>query len=62
MVKDDPATLYIYPEATDIRAVARAVKARQPLPDGGLYWNASCLKDIHVPEFWPEETLGPLLA
>lgn len=62
MVKADPATLYIYPEAADIGAVARAVKARQPLRDAGLYWNASCLKDIHVPEFWPEETLGPLLA
>ena len=62
MVKDDPATVYSYPEAADIEAVARAVKARQPMSGAGLYWNASCLKDIHTPEFWPEETLGPLLA
>ncbi len=62
MVKDDPATLYIYPEAADIEAIARAVKARQPLSGPGLYWNASCLKEIRSPEFWPEETLGPLLA
>jgi hypothetical protein len=62
MVKDDPTTLYIYPESADIEAVARTVKARQTLSHAGLYWNASCLKDIHFPEFWPQETLGPLLA
>jgi hypothetical protein len=27
MVKDDPTTLYIYPEAADIEAVTQAVKA-----------------------------------
>jgi hypothetical protein len=62
MVRDDPTTLYIYPEATDIEAVARAVKAGQPLSTAGLHWNASCLNDIHSPKFWTQETLGPLLA
>jgi hypothetical protein len=62
MVKDDPTTLYIYPDADDIRAVARAVAAGRPLPNAGLYWNASCLNEIHTPKFWPKETLGPILA
>ena len=62
MVKDDPTTLYIYPDAADIDAVARAVKAGRPLSRAGLYWNASCLKEIHSPKFWPNKTLGPILA
>ncbi|MGH7226245.1 MAG: hypothetical protein ACRELF_23765, partial [Gemmataceae bacterium] len=62
MVKSDPTTLYIYPDAADIAAVAQAVKAGQSLSHAGLYWNASCLKDIHAPKFWPKETLGPILA
>ena len=28
----------------------------------GLYWNASCLKEIGSPKFWPKETLEPILA
>jgi hypothetical protein len=62
MVKDDPTTLYIYPEAGDIEAVARAVKARRSLRRAGLYWNTSCLKAIRSPKFWPKETLGPILV
>jgi hypothetical protein len=62
MVKDDPTTLYIYPEAADIDAVMQAVKARRPLSRAGLYWNASCLKEIGSPKFWPKETLEPILA
>jgi hypothetical protein len=62
MVKDDPTTLYIYPDAADIAAVARAVAAHQALADAGLYWNAACLKEIGSPKFWPEEVLGPILA
>ena len=62
MVKDDPTTLYIYPDAADIDAVARAAAARQPLSRMGLYWNAACLKEIGAPRFWPKETLGPILA
>ena len=62
MVKDAPTTLYIYPEAADIDAVAQAVKAGRSLSNAGLYWNASCLKDIGSPKFWSKETLEPVLA
>jgi hypothetical protein len=62
MVKDDPTTLYIYPDAADIDAVARAVAAGRPLSRAGLYWNASCLKEIHSPKFWPKKSLEPILA
>jgi hypothetical protein len=62
MVKDKPTTLYIYPESTDIVAVARAVKAGRSPPRAGLYWNASCLREIRSPKFWPKETLEPVLA
>jgi hypothetical protein len=62
MVNDDPTTLYIYPEAADIAAVANAVKERRALSRAGLYWNASCLKEIKAPKFWPKKTLEPILA
>ena len=62
MLKDDPTTLYIYPDAADIDAIARAVAAGRSLSREGLYWNASCLKEIHAPKFWPRETLEPILA
>jgi len=62
MMKDKPTTLYIYPESTDIDAVARAVKAGRPPSGAGLYWNASCLREIRSPKFWPKETLEPVLA
>jgi hypothetical protein len=62
MVREDPTTLYIYPDAADIDAVARAVAAGRWLSHAGLYWNASCLKEIRSPKFWPRETLDPILA
>jgi hypothetical protein len=62
MVKDDPTTLYIYPDAADIEAVARAVAAGRSPSSTGLYWNASCLREIRSPKFWPKETLEPILA
>jgi hypothetical protein len=62
MVKDDPTTLYIYPDAADVNAIARAVAAGRSPSREGLYWNASCLKEIRAPKFWPKETLGPILA
>jgi hypothetical protein len=62
IVKNNPTTLYIYPEAIDIDAVAQAVKAGRSLSRAGLYWNASCLKEIGSPKFWSKETLGPILA
>jgi hypothetical protein len=62
IVKDKPTTLYIYPEATDIVAVARAVKSGRLPSRAGLYWNTSCLREIHSPSFWPRETLEPVLV
>ncbi len=61
MVKDNPTTLYIYPEAGDIDAVARAVAGGRSPSRAGLYWNAFCLKEIGSPKFWPKETLEPII-
>ena len=62
MLKDNPTTLYIYPESKDIDAVAQAVAAGRSPSRAGLYWNAPCLKEIGSPRFWPKETLEPILA
>jgi hypothetical protein len=62
MVKNDPTTLYLYPEAKDIHAVARAVADHRSLAGEGLYWNASCLREIGSPTYWPKETLEPIIA
>jgi hypothetical protein len=62
MVKDKPTTLYIYPESADIAAIAQAVKSGRSPSRAGLYWNASCLKEIRSPKFWPKETLEPILV
>jgi hypothetical protein len=62
MMNDKPTTLYIYPKSDDIDAVVQAVKAGRSLPRAGLYWNASCLKEIRSPKFWPKEILEPILA
>lgn len=61
MMKEKPTTLYIYPESEDIEAVAQAVKAGKSPSQAGLYWNASCLKEIRSPKFWPRESLEPIL-
>ena len=60
LVQDDPTTLYIYPEGRDIDAVANAVKTKS-FSRSGLYWNATCLKLIGAPKFWPLETLQPII-
>jgi len=57
----EPSALYIYPESTDIDAVAKSVKAGKSPSRAGLYWNASCLRAIGSPKFWPKETLEPIL-
>jgi len=62
MIENNPATLYIYPESRDIDAVAEAVAAGQSPAGNGLYWNASCLKEIGSPKFWPKELLEPVIA
>jgi hypothetical protein len=61
LVENKSTTLYIYPESTDIVALVRAVQAGQSPAHAGLYWNASCLKEIGSPNFWPKETLEPAL-
>nr|WP_210333986.1 hypothetical protein [Mesorhizobium sangaii] len=58
MVKDNPTTLYIYPESRDIAAVV----AHRSQSGGVPYWNASCLKEIGAPKFWPRKTLEPIIA
>ncbi|MDL2409457.1 hypothetical protein PY650_28255 [Rhizobium calliandrae] len=62
MVNDNPTTLYIYPEARDIGAVAHAVASGQSPAKNGSYWNASCLSKIGSPQFWPKEKLEPMIA
>jgi hypothetical protein len=62
LLKDDPTTVYIYPESNDIEAVAQAISGRQSPSRAGLYWNAFCLKQIGSPKFWPKEILEPVLA
>jgi hypothetical protein len=62
MMRDKSTTLYIYPEAGDIDGVAQAVKAGRSPSRAGLYWNASCLKEIRSPKFWPRESLEPILV
>lgn len=62
LLKDNPTTVYIYPESRDIEAVAQAVAAHQSLSRAGLYWDAFCLKQIGSPKFWAKETLEPVLA
>ncbi|MEM7191355.1 MAG: murein L,D-transpeptidase catalytic domain-containing protein [Pseudomonadota bacterium] len=61
IAKNNPTTVYVYPEAKDIVAVGRAVRAGQSPGRAGLYWNASCLKEIGEPNFWPREKLEPAL-
>jgi len=61
-LKNDPTTVYLYPESHDIDAVAQAVPVRQSLSRAGPYWNAFCLKQIGTPRFWPREVLEPILA
>ena len=61
LVEGNPTTLYIYPESSDINAVAKAVKSKRSLSRAGLYWNAACLKAIGTPKFWPKRTLQPII-
>jgi hypothetical protein len=61
MLKGNPTTLYIYPQSSDINAVAQAVAAGRSLPRAGLYWNASCLRAIGAPKFWSRQTLEPII-
>lgn len=62
MIKERPTTVYIYPESRDIEAVREAAKAHKSLSSAGLYWNATCLREIGSPMFWPKEKLEPIIA
>ena len=62
LAKDNPTTLYIYPESADISAVAKVVARGQSPAAAGLYWNDTCLKEISTPKFWSKETLEPVIA
>ncbi|MHA1517716.1 MAG: hypothetical protein ACTSYK_03845 [Alphaproteobacteria bacterium] len=62
LIKGKPTTVYIYPESTDIDAIAQVVKAGKLPSREGVYWNASCLREIRVPKFWPKENLEPIIA
>jgi hypothetical protein len=62
LLKDNPTTVYIYPESHDIEAVAQAIAAHQQPSRAQPYWNAFCLKQTGSPKFWPKETLEPILA
>ncbi|WP_254447891.1 murein L,D-transpeptidase catalytic domain family protein [Ruegeria arenilitoris] len=61
LVEGSPTTLYIYPESSDIDAVAKALKKGRSLSRAGLYWNAACLQAIGTPKFWPKRTLQPII-
>jgi len=62
MVQGKPTSLYIYPESSDIAAVAKSVAAGRSPAKAGLYWNTSCLKQIGKPKFWSRKTLEPIIA
>jgi hypothetical protein len=62
MITNNPTTLYIYPSAADIDAIAATLAAGHPPSWAGLYWNASCLKEIGAPKFWLKDNLEPILA
>ncbi|MEN3792242.1 hypothetical protein [Fulvimarina sp. MAC3] len=60
-VRNNPTTVYIYPEARDIEAVSEAVGAGRSPSEAGTYWNASCLREIGKPRFWSAASLEPLI-
>lgn len=62
LLEDGATTLYIYPAAADVEAVARTVAAGHSLSRAGLYWNEFCLKEIGTPRFWSRENLEPVIA
>ena len=61
LVEGNPTTLYVYPEARDIEAVARAAQNGKTLTSEGLYWNSACLNTIGAPRFWSKEHLQPII-
>ena len=62
MVKDSPTTVYIYPEASVVKAVEQAEKAGKSPAQAGIYWNSSCIKAIGSPHYWSKDVLEPLIV
>ena len=62
MIRDNPTTLYVYPQSSDILAVAQALKSGRSPAQQGLYWNTSCLGEIGAPRYWSADDLGPIIA
>jgi hypothetical protein len=60
IMRDDPTTLYIYPEAADVNAVAQTITAGRSPSSAGLYWNDACSK-AGAPKFWKANVLEPIL-
>jgi hypothetical protein len=48
--------IYVYPEASDIQALAEAVRAGKKPEESGVYWSKECLNEIKSPVFWDRET------
>lgn len=61
LVEGNPTTVYIYPEAGDINAVAEAVRSGRSPSRSGHYWNSQCLAAIGSPRFWPKDDLQPII-
>lgn len=62
LMKDNPTTLYIYPESKDIAAIDVALASGHSPAQAGLYWNSDCLKEIGQPKFWAKQQLEPVIA
>ena len=62
LIKDEPTTLYIYPEASDVEAVAKSVAAGRTPAQAGLHWSAACLAEVRAPRYWSRSRLEPMLA
>lgn len=62
LMRDNPTTVYIYPEAKDIAAAAQGGATGHSRPQTKAYWNATCLRQIRSPRYWPRDTLEPMIA
>ena len=62
MIKEQPTTVSIYPEARDIEAVAKALKSRQKRSSAGVDWTATRLREIGTPKSGPKEKWEPIIA
>ena len=61
IVKDAPTTLYIYPEAADIDAVAGG-EDRTVVVERGTIFESLLFEMTRLSKFWSKKTLEPVLA